>query len=1173
MEILSRARVGIDISAEDATRELAQIRAELDRTSQGAEVHVRADIAAALAGIDRFQQQIDRLDHDDVHVDVDVDVDRANRGLGALTAVSGLARKGLGALSGAVGLLKFAPVALGAVQLVNALGPLLGLAAALPAVLAAKTAALGTLKLALYGVSDAFSAALTGDAAEFSESLEKLSPAARSVATELRTLKPTLLGVQQAAQQALFAPLRGELTRLTASLAGPVRAGVKGVAAELGLAGLSVARFARSGAGVSAVRSVFSGTETAIRRLRPAMQPVLAGLAAFAAQGAGSLGSIAGLVAKVAAGFGSWLQRMAAAGKVQEWISGALAVAQQLGGVLADVGGIVAKVFQAMSAAGGGALGVIGVVLDEVNKFLSSAEGSQALTGFFSGLGGITQALAPLLPLLGSVVAELVKGLLPIARALSPVISVLVGAIGTIVRALVPILVPLGQVIASLVSGLLPILQPIITLIAQTAAQIGQALVGALTASLPSLQQIVLAVASLLPALMPLVPLWSQWLTAILPLLPALVQLAALLIGYLVPPLRFLITLAVGIVSTWMGLLIPVFRLLVTVITWLAGLVGPMLSGLAAAFRWLGQAGVWLWQNALAPAFRGIATVAQWLFTFVSVVLIAPLVIAFRLIAAVARWLWTAVIGPVFRAIGSVISSVYNAVVRPVLNAFAAIFRNVVAPTVRWIYNNVIRPVWTSVGSVIRSVYDNVVRPTFDRLRSAVSSLAGYFRSAVGAIGKAWDGLKSAAKKPVAFVINSVWNGGIVRMWNAVAKLVPGTKQLGEIKGFARGGVVGPGQYGVLPGYAPGRDTMLAAVSPGEGWIRPDATRALGGGFIHGINAAAARGGTSAAARYLTSAGGPRFGLGGIVGDFLNSAKDLFTGGLVKTATKAFNPMLGLAQRTVGGTPFGQLAVGAARGLVGKILAFFKPLEAKIGGDGGKVVKVAEKYVGLSGNPNRFTQRMGMNGLPWCGMFVDGVFSEAGAKKALRGVGGTALVANYRSLPRVSQGAKKAGDLGLYRGDAGHINIFTGRGAITIGGNESNSVRKQSGYINSASSIRRPRFGLGGIVPDILAQDRAENRAGTTPGATRLLRGIAGQPTHDEGGWLPPGLNLVANYTRRPEAVLPQRDLNAMAGAARIGTAGGTTYVVYPREHTLTEAGLERMTRRQDALARIGRPV
>jgi len=59
---------------------------------------------------------------------------------------------------------------------------------------------------------------------------------------------------------------------------------------------------------------------------------------------------------------------------------------------------------------------------------------------------------------------------------------------------------------------------------------------------------------------------------------------------------------------------------------------------------------------------------------------------------------------------------------------------------------------------------------------------------------------------------------------------------------------------GVIPGYAPGHDTVRAMLSPGEGILTPEAVRGLGAGFVHAAN------------RYFSAPrmAGPGFGTGGI---------------------------------------------------------------------------------------------------------------------------------------------------------------------------------------------------------------------------------------------------------------------------------------------------------------------
>ncbi|MFF4547252.1 phage tail tape measure protein [Streptomyces sp. NPDC001406] len=77
---------------------------------------------------------------------------------------------------------------------------------------------------------------------------------------------------------------------------------------------------------------------------------------------------------------------------------------------------------------------------------------------------------------------------------------------------------------------------------------------------------------------------------------------------------------------------------------------------------------------------------------------------------------------------------------------------------------------------------------------------------------------------------------------------------------------------------------------------------------------------------------------------------------------------------------------------------------------------------------------------------------------------------------------------------------------------------------------------------------------------------------YDGGGALPPGLSLAYNGTRRPEAVLTDRQWSALFAAARGGDGGGDTYNFYPRTLDMTVRDLDTLQRRKDADARVGRP-
>ncbi|TMR97529.1 hypothetical protein [Nonomuraea basaltis] len=322
-----------------------------------------------------------------------------------------------------------AGVANGVVSLGASLAPLVGAVAALPGAVAIGAAALVALTVALYGVKDAFSAALGDDAAKFEEAVAKLAPAAQAVARELRSLKPLLDGIRVTVQEALFAPLVGQLSALAATLAIPLTSGLANVADALGMAGARAAEFARSSVAVSALNAVFDATRQIINDLSVAIEPLGAGLARLVEVGAGFSASLAPGIAQAAARFGEWLTAAADSGRALGWMQGAVDVLKQLGSVALDVWGVLSGVFAAMRRAGGDALGVLGSILDRLNAWVNSASGQQTLTAIFVAMGQAAGALGPVLVALAEGVGMLAPLLGLLAQQVGPILTAAIHAL------------------------------------------------------------------------------------------------------------------------------------------------------------------------------------------------------------------------------------------------------------------------------------------------------------------------------------------------------------------------------------------------------------------------------------------------------------------------------------------------------------------------------------------------------------------------------------------------------------------------------------------------------------------------------------------------------------------------------------------------------------------------
>ncbi|MGW0485789.1 hypothetical protein [Nonomuraea sp. NPDC003214] len=162
---------------------------------------------------------------------------------------------------------------------------------------------------------------------------------------------------------------------------------------------------------------------------------------------------------------------------------------------------------------------------------------------------------------------------------------------------------------------------------------------------------------------------------------------------------------------------------------------------------------------------------------------------------------------------------------------------------------------WSDIAAGV----DPGLKPAKDKVAAVTKDMEKSFGTAKSGIQKVWDAIPDVLRKPVAWIVNTAYRK-IQEMWNGIAEAV-GFPPLPKVA-FADGGIVAK-SYGVQPGYAPGRDRMLAAVSPGEAWLRPELARALGSSWVNGGNRAARVGGVSGAARFI--AGGLAFAKGGMV--------------------------------------------------------------------------------------------------------------------------------------------------------------------------------------------------------------------------------------------------------------------------------------------------------------------
>lgn len=570
------------------------------------------------------------------------------------------------------------------VSLAGSLAQVGGAAVALPATIGVFAAAAGAARLATAGLGEAMQAAATGDAKAFEKAMEGLSPKAQALAREVLKVAPALRSVKTAAQDAFTGQLLGQIQSTANLLAGRLRSGLAGIAAEYGVAARRALEFARESATVGVLNQVFAATRTSVAGLAAATGPLLTGLRDIAAVGLPLVAQLGVGAGDAATNFGEWLSMVAQSGQAASWLSTAVGVLRQLGEIALNVGGILNSVFQAAAAsAGGSLLGELVRLTDQLRAFFDSAEGGAALTNAFatlgtlaSGVGGvlatllttagqlapsllpIAQAVVPALQAvasnLGPAIAALGPGLVSVVRALSqgvqaiaPALGPLGGVISSVLSALAPLLPVTGQLIGALagpltqvLAALGPMLAPLVSALAPVLAQVAQTLSAVLAPAAqllaqlftqlgPPLGQIAAALgAALAPALAVTGPLVAKLVEAAMPLVPVLVSLLG-------PVLEVVTALA------------PLIQLAAQLATVLVTIAAPLIR-FAAALTGL------LVAKVVAPLIRGVASVITFLVT--------PLVSVAGWLAKVAGWLTGINWSGVGAAIGGAFSSAWTAV-------------------------------------------------------------------------------------------------------------------------------------------------------------------------------------------------------------------------------------------------------------------------------------------------------------------------------------------------------------------------------------------------------------------------------------------------------------------------------------------------------------------------------
>ncbi|MFT4202197.1 hypothetical protein [Gordonia sp. (in: high G+C Gram-positive bacteria)] len=382
-----------------------------------------------------------------------------------------------------------------------------------------------------------------GGVDKFAQALAKLSPNAQAFVLAVKALGPAWTDLKMAVQDRLFDGLGESVTTFANQNLPMLKSGLSDIAGYMN----------------TTIKSTLSGLTQEFKNL-------------------GASGTLTALKE----GIGQALQGVPGmiTGITNSVVTMGAVIAPTLGPLFQGIG----DAFKAM----GPSLGLVGAALSQsltqlLPQFASfinalSVGLAPVLPVLATLLGALGDALQPLIPPLSQALQILGNTLAEALTVVSPFFAELVGLIADLFKAVSPlvpvflkvlsaILTPLVGILRSVVQALTPVIQtianamtPVIAKLTPILAQVGQ-IIG---------QALVKSINVLVPYLPPLLDAWQKMVLALLPLLPPLIQIAASLLPMLVKIIAILLPPLTRTIEMFADLAARVAPLLVTALTWLA---------------------------------------------------------------------------------------------------------------------------------------------------------------------------------------------------------------------------------------------------------------------------------------------------------------------------------------------------------------------------------------------------------------------------------------------------------------------------------------------------------------------------------------------------------------------------------------------------------------------------
>lgn len=476
--------------------------------------------------------------------------------------------------------------------------------------------------------------------------------------------------------------------------------------------------------------------------------------------------------------------------------------------------------------------------------------------------------------------------------------------------------------------------------------------------------------------------------------------------------------------------------------------------------------------------------------------------------SAVATW-WTKTAWPAIRAAISSMGQWFTDMKDTVVAAWGRI-KDGAAAAWQWIRDWVITPfklgvylmgvafgiakdrvvsAWESMRDRLQTVGAWIRSNIFDPIKRAIGLVGDAFKATPRVVEKAWNSIKSAAAKPINFVINTVYTKGIKATWDKIADAVGLDLKLPTINPIA---------------FAQGSEDHRAQIARGGAmrlWAEPET-----GGEAYIPLASSKRGRSTA----ILSAVASKFGYGlqkyadggiaGWFGDAWDKIKDVsssFLSGPAALIKKLITGPMSSALGSVGGGSLGKLVSALPKKLVSGLVEKAKDFASSMFGGG------------ASGGG-----RLSGQGIGWQAMWnlVKNQFPNAQLHSAYRPGAVTAVgTPSYHGLGRAIDVTPS-------------MDIFNWW--VKTFPNSAEAIFSPAGnrqlYMGRRTTFGEPTRG-----------DHWDHAH------FALANGGMFSGVYDRGGWMPPG-GIGVNRGSRPEAVLDPDESRALKAGLGTGPLIGT---------------------------------